>query len=488
MSASNRTQVAIVRETTLGTTPGSPRTRAMRITGESLSFSPTYIDSDELRADRMLGDPIKTDQASGGGVNFELSYPDDNSPLSEVFRSAFFNPWTNTPVIFNDGVADSNITDAGTTANTYAVASGGAAFVVGMYVRATGFAQAANNQNFRVTSSTGTTVVGTALTLTAETAPLGTAKLKVVGFQGASGDIVASATGLTSTALNFTTLGLSVGQWIKLGGSLAANQFAITPANNDWVRVTAIAANALTFDNRPTGWGVDAGTGKTIVGFFGDTIKNGVTTSSLTIEKGFLGQVVPTYIVNNGMVVNTLDVAMSSKAKITGTAAFMGMGGGQSTTSIDAVPDPATTGQVMASNANVGRLAENGVALVSPNWAKDMSFQINNNLRALDALGSTAPVDIQPGECTVSGKINTYFGDNTLLAKFYTGTVTAINSRVAKNSQAVIFQFPHVTLRGGGNPQAQAKNQDVMSNYDFTASIDSAMNCSAACDRLEYFE
>ena len=147
MTTSNRVQLTQVRETTAGTTPTTPRMRAARITSESLSFSPDYIDSDELRSDRMLGDPIKVMQASQGSINFEMSYPDDNSPLSDWLRSAFYNTWVNTPSFFNDGTADSVITDAGTSANTYAVVSGGTTVVVGHLVRATGFTNAANNQS-----------------------------------------------------------------------------------------------------------------------------------------------------------------------------------------------------------------------------------------------------------------------------------------------------------------------------------------------------
>jgi hypothetical protein len=165
MSTSNRVQITTVRESTPGTTPTTPRMRLARLTGESLSFTPNYINSDEIRSDRMLAAPVKVMQASEGGINFELSYPDDNSPLSDMLRSAFFNTWVNTPTFDNDGTADSVITDAGTTANTYVVASGGASVKLGHLVRATGFTNAANNQIFRAASSTGTTIVGTALSL-----------------------------------------------------------------------------------------------------------------------------------------------------------------------------------------------------------------------------------------------------------------------------------------------------------------------------------
>lgn len=486
MGVANRTQLTLVRETTAGTTPGTPRMRTMRITKEALSFTPNYLDSDELRSDRMLGDPIKVMQASEGSVDFELSYPDDASPLSELLRSAFFNTWVNTPTYDNDGTADSVVTDAGTTTDTYVVASGGASVKAGHLVQASGFTNSANNQIFRAASSTGTTIVGSSLSLTAETAPPGTAKLKVIGFAGASGDITATSTGLGSTSLDFTTLGLAVGQWLKIDSTTAGYRFA-TAELNDWVRVNAIAAHALTLDNRPSGWTTDSGTGKTIRVYFGDQLRNGTTATSLSLEKGFLDQSSPTYIVNTGMQVNTLNLSISSRQKITGSVSFMGMGGSESTTSLDASPDAATTGAVMAANANVGRVAENGSTLTSPNWTKELSITINNNLRTIEAVDSASPVGINPGECTVTGRLSTYFGSDSLLAKLYAGTASSINCRVAKNSQALIFSIPRQTLRSGV-PAATGKNTDVMLDSDFQASIDSTYtNAQILLDRIPYY-
>lgn len=477
----------MVREVTQGTTPASPRMRTMRITGESLAFAPNYIDSAEIRADRMLGDPVKNMQSSAGAVNFELSYPTDNTPLSEVIRSAMLNAWVNTPTFFNDGTADSVITDAGTVANTYAVTAGGAAVVLGHLVRATGFAQTANNQIFRAASSTATTIVGTALSLVAETAPAAAAKLKVVGFQGTSADITATSTGLASTALDFTTLGLAIGQWVKIGGTTTGFRFA-TAALNDFARVTVIAAHALTLDNLPATWTTDVGTGKTINVYFGDEIKNGITPSSVTIERGFLDQTVPTYIVNTGMEINTLVTTITSKANITGVATFTGMGGGEGPTTLSGTPDTATTNLVMAANANVGRLGVNGSQLVGPNWAQSVTFSINNNLRTIESVDSTSPVAIKEGECTVTGDMNMYFGSDTELAAFYAGTTRPINTRVAKANQAIIFQAPRATYKSGGNPSATAKNTDVMIKVTWGASFDSATNAHIIVDRFEYYE
>lgn len=494
MGSANRLQLTTVRESTAGVTPVTPRMRKARITGESMQFQPTYVDSDELRSDRMLGDPILTMQASSGGLNGEISYPDDNSPLSDIIRSAFENTWVNAPVFDNDGTADSVVTDAGTVANTYAVVSGGAAVKVGHLVRAIGFTQAANNQIFRAASSTGTTIVGTALSLTAEAAPPGTAKLKVIGFQGASADITALADGLGSTALDFTTLGLAIGQWVKIGGTLDTSTFAflvtagLVARAAAWARITAIAANKLTLDNLPAGWTTDAGTAKLIKVFFGDQIKNGVTPTTMTIERGFMDQAVPTYIVNAGMQVNTFTTELTSGDKIKWTAAFLGLSGSIGTVGLDAVPDAPTTGLVMAGNANVGRLGVNNAQLGSPNWAKGFTIQIDNNLRVLDAVDSQSPVAINDGECKVTGKLTSYFGSATEVQAFYSGTPRNINSRVAKNGQALIYQIPRATYRDGGKPQASAKNTDIMADFDYQASVDVATNAHVLLDRVEYFE
>ncbi len=488
MTVSNRVRIATVKEVTPGTTPATPRMRTARYTGESLSFSPNYINSDEIRADRMLNDPVKVMQAASGGINFELSYPVDNTSLSDFLSSTFFSTWVNTPTFYNDGTADSVVTDAGTVANTYAVASGGAAVVAGHLVRATGFAQSANNQVFRAASSTATTIVGTALSLVAESAPAAQAKLKVVGFAGASGDITATSTGLASTALDFTTLGLVPGQWAKVGGTAAGDKFA-TAADNDWARITVIAAHAITFDNLPVAWAVDAGTGKTIKVWISDYLRNGVAPTSISIEKAFLDQAVPTYIMNTGMQVDKAALTITSKKQITGSFTFVGMGGGQGTVANGTSYDTATTNSVMAANANVGRLDESGSQLVSPNWGKSLTLNFANNLRAVEAINSTSPVAVNPGQFEATGKIETYFGSNAMLSQFYNGTVTAINTRVQKNGQAIIIQLPRVTLTGGGNPAASGKNVDIMTQFDVTASVDTALTGVAAqIERFEYTE
>jgi hypothetical protein len=489
MSATNRVQLAGVRETTLGTTPTTPRMRGMRFTGESLRFAPSLVDSAEIRADRMNADPILVGNQSGGGINFELSFPPDKSLMSELLCSTFFADWVNTPFRDNDGTADSVITDVAASGGVVTVVTG-AAFVAGQLVRNTGFGQAANNGIIKCTTGSATVPAFASQGLVNEPVPPAAARMKVVGFQGASGDITATASGLASTLLDFTTLGLAVGKWLKIGGTAAGDKFA-TAADNDWIRITAIAANAITADNLPTGWAVDAGAGKTIKVWTGDELKNGTTKIGVTLERGYLDQTTPSYIAQSGQVVNTMQSSIEAKRVITGSLDFLGMGGGVSTTpldaSIDASPDIGTY-PVMAGSANVGRVAEAGAKLIGPNFIQKLTFSIANNLRTRDAADQINTVDIGEGDCSVTGEVTTYFGDTSLLTKYFNNTATSINARVAKGVQALIWQFPRVVYNSNGSPNAQAKNQDVLLPLGFRATLDSATGAEVILDRLEYFE
>jgi hypothetical protein len=486
MTQTNRVQLAGVRETTPGTTPTTPRMLKERITGESLElFVPQFEENDELRADRMNEDATQIFKDSKGAYNFRVFYPSDLSLRSEIYRSAFYNPWTNTPYADNDGTADSVITAFALT-NSVLTAAFSAAIAVGHIVRVTGATNSGNNGNHVCTTGSATAPRFSGSVFVDEAAPPAACRAKVIGFQGTAGDITATATGLASTTLDFTTLGLAVGMPVKVGGSSAGSKFATTALNVE-VTISAIAAHALTFDNRPSGWTTDAGAAKTIEVYIPDMIKNGTTHTALTLEKGFLGQTVPNYHVGTGMTVNTLNHKIESKKTLSGSVSFMGMGGSTSTTAQDASPDAAPTGNLFAANVNVGRVMEGGAILASPNFCKMLEFTINNNLRQVEDITIDSPAGINEGECQVDVNFDTYYGDATYKDKFYNGTATSLFAVVKKNNQALAWFFPRVVYRGGGNPQASGKNQDVMLPLQGRSSYDSTTGAHIIMARFEYY-
>lgn len=488
MTDSNRVQLCHVREVTLGTTPGTPRMRKARFTGESLAFQPVFVQSEEIRDDRMNSDPIKVNETHGGAINGELSFPPDNSPFSDWLESLFCAAWQNTPERNNDGTADSVVTGVATT-NTEVTHTTGDAFVAGQLVRFTGFGVAGNNGVFKCTTGGATTSRYVGSGITDEAAPAAAARMKVVGFQGDSGDITAAAAGLASTTLDFTTLGLRVGGWIKIGGTATGDKFA-TAACNGWARITAIAATALSLDNLPSGWTTDAGTGKTIMVWSGDQLKNGTTVLGQTLERGFLGQASPTYISETGMVAGQGEFSFPHDEKATWTLTFTGMTGAVSATPLDASPDDATTNAVMAAGINVGRIAEAGSIISSPNFVRSLTLSVQNNVRAKGAIrgdGSLGAIDIGLGSCDVTVTAETYFGSKALLDKLFAGTATNINARIAKDSAALVFGIPRITFTEGNSP-AGGRSQDVMLPLTAMASKDSTTSAHILLDRLEYYQ
>lgn len=488
MTESNRLRVSVVEEMTPGTTPVGPRMRGVRLTGETLVYKPNFTTSEEIRPDRMTADPIKVGETNSGPVNTEISFPVDQTAYSIFLASAFCSAWGNAPVRDNDGAAGAIITGVTATAGTIAVTAG-PAFAVGHLLRTTGFSAAGNNGLFRITTGSATApAVGAAL-LTDEPLPAATARVKVVGFQGVAGDLVAVADGLTATALNFTTLGLAVGAAVKVGGTGAAFRFA-TEANNGWARIVGIAAGKLTLDTLPSGWATDAGAGKTLRVFFGDRIKNGVEKRFMTLERGFMGQAVPTYVQQAGMLVDQMQVNLETGATARATYTFLGLNGVASTTSLDDTPDDVTSAGIMSAAVHVGRISEMGGAIIGPNWVRSVQITLNNNSRAIEAIrgdGKVGPVAINTGECAVEVQLNTYFGSAAAYQAYLAGTPTSFSAVMAKEGQAMVWTIPRLT-RTDGSPNAAGKNQDVMIQFTATASKDDLVGAHLTLDRLEYFE
>lgn len=160
-------------------------------------------------------------------------------------------------------------------AGAYTVAANGA-LTASTLVYMRGFTNAANNGLQPVAAaSTGVSIKVAAAVL--EAAPPANATLEIAGYRASvAADIQLDVNGnLTSTAANFTTMGLNVGQWIWVGGTIGgANAFA-TAAYRGFARIKAIAANLLTLERRSWVVGAaDAAAGKSIDIYFSRWCRN----------------------------------------------------------------------------------------------------------------------------------------------------------------------------------------------------------------------
>lgn len=487
MSDAVRTQIGIVEEVTIGTTPATPAFETLRVTVPNLAASKQTKVSNELRADRQITDRITVGFQSGGDISQEVSY----GAMDSLIRGGLQSEWVWAPVRDNNGVADSNITDVTATDVTILASNGtqfrSGVFAVGHLVRTTGFTNAGNNGLRRAGAGTTATIIKLAGG-TIEAAPPAAARAKAVGFEGASGDITATAGGLGSTALDFTTLGLVVGQWLWVGGPSAGTTFA-TAAVRGWCRISAIAATALTFDIKPAGWGVDAGAAKTIRAYFGDYIRNGTTRRSYTIEQQFQDLAVPTYEYYKGMVPTALEFDVKSQDILTGKTTFMGM----------TVADPsavrftgatdvaAPTNDVMNSSDNVGSVLVNGVELTG-NYVTSLNLSIDNAGRRNTSIGSKFSRDIKSGRVSVMGKVEMYYDDATVLTYIRNSTAVGFFFPISDpgGTKAYLMDMPRVKF-GDGNPTVPGVDTDRMLPTDFQALRHPTLGYTIQIQRLEEY-
>ena len=489
MTTPHRAQLASVKEDTVGTTPASPRMRLRRFTTEGFEATGVYVASGEIRSDRGVADPILVAREVQGSLAYPMLFPFPDSPSHTDLESAFYSTFVRRQERFNDGGL-TPITNVATT-NTVLTVSSGTTFQVGHLVRFSGFTVAGNNGVFRCTTASATVPRFVGSGITNETPPAG-ARVKVVGFQGASGDITATATGLGSTALDFTTLGLSVGDWIKIGGSAAGNRFA-TAALNGVARVTAIAATALTLDNRPAGWTTDAGSSKTISVWMGDTLANGTTQISQTIERGLLDVSGGTteYTPYLGQIVDEWSLRAAVGSPIEISVRYNGLGiTTPSTSPLDASPDAALTQvgfpvfvgrmHIIAGGALTAGLGNN-VSLTGPsvgtNTCRSATLRIANNSVVREVLGAAYPRGVTPQSLAVTGSFEEYYAGQATATYNRAGTVTSLflYALNTTNGQGVLISVPRAVISRSSNGALARMNENVGLTWEFMASVDEAV-------------
>ena len=481
MSDANRTQLGVIEESTFGTTPATPAFETLRATGEpNLAFQPITTASNEIRSDRQVTDLPLVDKEAGGNVEMELSFGAQDTLL----EGAMFDDWNNMATRKNN--VTTQITSVTASTDVYAVLTG-TAFVPGMMIQALGFTESANNGVFEAEATTSATQIVRG-DVTVDETPGTTAVLRQVGFVGATADIVADASGLTSTIFDFTTLNLVIGQWVKIGGAAAGDQFATT-ANNGWARISSIAANDLNFDVLPTGWSPDVGTGKTIKVWFGDYIRNSTTKKSYSIERQYLDQTSPLYEVFTGMTVDTFNLAAEAASIVTATFGFLGKDSSMSTTRTSgATSIDATTNDVLNSSSNIASIREGGSVISGSNFVLNLSVNVANNLRRNNAVGSVGAVEMGVGESTVTGDLTTYFDDATLVDKVIDNTETSLDFRfIDSDDQVIIVDMPRVKYSSGA-PDVTGKNTDVTANLQYQALRDTTLGYQLQLQRFFYTE
>lgn len=486
MSDANRTAVRVLEESSFGETPATPAFQDLRFTSSNLAYVPEMYMSEEIRADRMIPEIVRVGFETSGDIGTELSYGN----LDYLLKGVMFSDWTILPFRENP-TADSTIYNVLGSTGQYAFTLG-STFFPGMLCKFSGFSNPENNRvGMLIYGSNAEATLGGAAGCVTEIAPPAGARVKQVGFQADYNDLHAEASPalLRSSVLDFTTLNISKGMWIKIGGSGAENRFA-TLSMNSWARVTKVTAHTIELENLPAGWTDDVGLDKSIRIFYGDYIRNGVTERSYTLELEYLGLPVPEWEYYRGMEIATCKLEMPSQEIIRANLGFLGKNSTLELARLASATTVAAPSEIVLNTSlNIGSIREGGVSVAGPNYVTDIKLNIDNSLRGQNAVGSEEIIGIGVGRFKVDGSMTAYFGTSGSLQKVRSGVASSYDFCITDSvgNKAYLFDLPRIKFTSGNN-EVQGADTDIMIEVGFHAIRHPEYNYTLHLQKFDYFE
>jgi hypothetical protein len=196
-----------------------------------------------------------------------------------------------------------------------------------------------------------------------------------------------------------------------------------------------------------------------------NVLENASTARSFSIERVHTD--ITQYFLFKGMRVGKFSLSIQSGSVVTGSFDFTGKEGVLSATPVTvALVTASLTEPVINAVSNVGTISVDGSATTAK--IKSISLDVDNGLRALDAIGSLGAVDVNSGSFAVTGSLEMYFEDAAMYAKLATGTSFALSWVISKGGKGYTFELPNVKL-SDAKPTGGGQNTDVMMSLSFTA-------------------
>lgn len=446
---SNDTNTRYAVEESIGVLPANP----VWLPLEPNSFSDfggnaTLVARNPINNSRQRRKGVITDLDASGGLEQDFT----QTNLQDILQGFMFADFRRK--------AEQDV--SAVAADTMTVADG-TAFKIGDIVKGADFAETANNVVFDVTG-----VTGNDLTVPGAVADT-TGRIVCVGTSAAAGDIDVDADGtwpaLVSTTLDFTTLGLSAGEWLFVGGDDAGTSF-VTVANNGFKRVSKIEANRLEFDISSAPMATEDGAALSIKLYFGRFLRNEqrdkIKRRTYQIERT-LGKPDTTdaadqseYLV--GAVPSEFSFNFGTADKAVANLSFVAIDNEQR--SADDGPKlgdrPALTdSDLFNTSSDFSEIKMNiwtpGAESPSPlfGYLQEMSVTINNNLSPNKALGVLGAFEVTAGTFQVSGAITAYFTDVAAVQAVRNNSDVTMHAILAKDNAGVILDLPLVALGNG---------------------------------------
>lgn len=473
--SSNVTGLAIAEEASLKTLPVTPVWYAMEPNSYS-DFGATFstVARETINDTRQRLKGTLTDESAKGGFNVDLTQRN----LTRLLQGFFFADAFEKPA--TQPLNGTQVPLTSVSATQYVAATGLAAFLVHGLISAKNFVATGNNglKEISAVAAGALTIVGG---LTVDAGPAATAQLETVGYRCTAGDLHIAISGanvlLTSTALDFTTLGLHLGEWIFIGGDAAINQF-VTAADKGYARVGAIAAHTLTLDLTSFAPVNDADGGglQKVDLYFGKVIQN-ATTGTLVKRRTYQmertlgddgGGIQSEYLTGSVADGFTLNLPEASKVACDLSFVALNIENRTGATAVKAgtrVGLPGESAFNTSQNFYLSRIAVVDPTTLNPlplyAYASNIKIDIKNGTTPNKAIGVLGAFDVSVGDFSVSGTLTAYFATIAAVNAIKTNANVCLQLILAQNNYGMIFDLPLLTLGGGANKVEKDKPINV---------------------------
>jgi len=484
----NNLSLAYAIEQSLGVLPGSPSWKLLE---------PNEINTFGSTITTVARSPISKNRQRRKGAVTDL---DSNVEFAGDLTLEHF-------IDFIEGFCFSNFIGAehtiptavtGAATDEYTIPALSSAIPSGRLVYGRGFTNSDNNGLKVVDTGSTTTTIPVTTDLADET-PGATQNVSVdvCGVRSAVGDLDVDASGnLTSTALDFTTLGLTVGQAIWIGGDAAINRFS-DAANKGFARVTAIAANLLTLDKKGQAFVTEANTTQLVDLYFGRFVRNVSVDDGDYLERSFhfegayqnLGE--PSgdeYEYAKGNYCNTVAFELPLTDKATVTFAFVGTDTEPPTTTRETnAASPVVPVQTSPFNTSSDlarlRITEVDESGLTTDF-KSITFTINNNVSPEKVLGQLGAKFLNTGNLEIDIETQLLFTNADVVDAIRDNTTVTMDFAVRNDDGVVLVDIPSMTL--GGGEREFPVNESILLNTTAQAFGDATLGTSLGVSLFPY--
>lgn len=360
------------------------------------------------------------------------------------------------------GTGQSLYRPTGVTATGYTVAANGA-IANNELVVARGFGTAGNN-GLKLLAGTSTATEIKTAGLTVEASPPANAEVEIAGVQASvAADIQLDANGdLISTALNWTTMGLNVGQWIYIPNAAeatvmgSANYAFANTVYTGFARIKTIAATKLSLERRSWVVGAaDTAAGKTIRVFFTKWVRNVPRSHAdeLLVSHAFevtyprlAAGPADAYEYLLGYMLDQVTFSMPAEGKVALSATFVGKTAQDPTTSRNTGPSTAlnvVTSLAVSTSSDIKRLT---VANVDETGLltdfQDMKIVLKNNIGTEKAVGNLGNRFTPLGTFEAQTEADVYFTDPAIVTAVHDNRILRIAAAMRNTDFGMLIDVP----------------------------------------------